>query len=303
MKRILVLSSADTAYTLGANREFVTQITRRLRDDVIVDMLHYDDIGLHMTSSAIEAWHITSGRSLRDYDLVYFKSFYRHSEQAVSIASFCADNAVPYLCHELDQGISFTKLTQYARLSRRRLPIIPTVYVNTSRWQDVESVVRDALAFPVVFKAAGGRGGDHNFLVNTFSELTQIAQRYAATDFVAQKFVPNDYDLRVLVVGGEIKLIIKRQRQDDSTHLNNTSKGAESQLMTVDQLGMQVQEVVLQAAAEFQREIAGVDIMFDKNTGAAWILEVNASPQVATGAFRQEKLDVYAELFTQYLDD
>jgi len=53
----------------------------------------------------------------------------------------------------------------------------------------------------------------------------------------------------------------------------------------------------LKAAALMNREVAGVDLMFETGTGKPYILEVNASPQIASGSFAAEKLAVYAQYF------
>lgn len=299
MKKILILSSAESDYTVEANQTFVREIEARLQD-VQVEACHYRDIALYITAERIEASRLSNGMSLGDYDLVYFKSFYRYSEIASAIASYLQQENTRYICHEIDQSVSFSKLTQYARLSRQHLPVIPTVFVERQQWLEGAACIEQRFGFPCVFKAIDAKGGDANYVVNSRDELLEAASKHDC-DFVAQQLVPNEYDLRVLIADGQVKRIIKRQRVDESSHLNNTSKGASAVLMPVENLDQSVREIACQAARTFQREIAGVDIMFNSNTGEAVILEVNASPQVATGAFKEEKLDVYAELFREEL--
>lgn len=299
MKKVLVLSSAESDYTIDANQTFVREIEARL-SDVAVETCHYRDVALYIAPGRIEASRLSNGVELCEYDLIYFKSFYRYSEIASAIASYLQQEDVHYICHEIDEAISFSKLTQYARLARKRLPIIPTVFVEKLMWQEGVALIERQFGFPCIFKATDAKGGDANYLVHTADELIAAAGNHRC-DFVAQQLVPNDYDLRVLIASGEVKRIIKRQRIDDSSHLNNTSKGAGATLMPVADLDERTQQVARDAASIFRREIAGVDIMTNSETGEVVILEVNASPQVATGAFKEEKLDVYAELFNTLL--
>lgn len=299
MKKILVLSSAESEYTVEANQIFVSEITARL-DDVVVETCHYRDISLHITPGSISATRISTGALLNEYDLVYFKSFYRYSEVAAAVADYLKQENKKYICHELDSAISFSKLTQYSRLSRRHLPVIPTVFVERQSWKSGVQIITDTFGFPCIFKAIDAKGGDANYKVDSSEELLEIVERHTG-DFVAQQMVPNEYDLRVLIADGEVRRVIKRQRLDDTTHLNNTSKGASAVLVPVEELDETTRRIACEAAAEFSREIAGVDIMTNSQTGEVVILEVNASPQVATGAFREEKLDVYAELFSHLL--
>jgi glutathione synthase/RimK-type ligase-like ATP-grasp enzyme len=300
MKKILVLSSAETEYTIDANNIFVQEIEKRL-GDISIDTSHYRDVSLFITKDSIEAKRISSGTSLNDYDLVYFKSFYRYTEQAAAISDYLKQENVRYICHEIDQTISFSKLSQYTRLSRRHLPIIPTVFVERQMWRVGAQIITKSFGFPCVFKAIDGKGGDVNYLVKDTDELLDAASRHDC-DFVAQQFIPNEYDLRVLVANGDVKRIIRRQRIDESSHLNNTSKGADATLVPPEELAESTRAIAIEAAAEFRREIAGVDIMTNSETGEIVILEVNASPQAATGAFKEEKLDTYAQLFSDLLD-
>lgn len=299
MKRILVLSSAESGYTEQANRQFVEQIAARL-EDVTIETCHYRDIAFVMDEEQIYAKRLSTNEGVNAYDLVYFKSFHRYSEMASALAHYLQQEGIRYVCHEIDDAISFSKLTQYARLSRHKLPIIATVFVERTMWQKGVALIEASFGFPCIFKATDAKGGDANYMPTNADELLAIAAEHDC-DFVAQEFIPNDYDLRVLIAGGEVRRVIKRQRIDDSSHLNNTSKGAEATLVPEDNVSIEIREVSCRAAALFKREIAGVDIMSNRDTGKIHILEVNASPQVATGAFQSEKLDVYAELFKALL--
>ncbi len=299
MKKILVLSSAESDSTTAANQTFVTEIAARMQD-VTVETCHYCDIAFTITKDAIVATRISTGEPLDTYALVYFKSFYRYSEMASAIASYLQQQGVRYICHEIDQAISFSKLTQYARLSLRHLPIIDTVFVERTMWTHGADMIERWFGFPCVVKAIDGKGGDANYLVYSRDELLTAVSNHDC-DFAAQRMVPNDYDLRVLIANSEVRRIIKRQRVNNESHLNNTSKGAAATLVPVSELAEQVRHISCEAAAVFSREIAGVDIMTNRDTGEVCILEVNASPQVATGAFKDEKLDVYADLFKELI--
>jgi len=101
----------------------------------------------------------------------------------------------------------------------------------------------------------------------------------------------------VLVVGGVIRLVIERRRKDNSTHLNNTSQGAQAKLIALADVSPEIKETALRAANIMNREIAGVDIMEHADTKVPYVLEVNASPQIASGAFMEEKLEVFRDYF------
>ena len=50
-----------------------------------------------------------------------------------------------------------------------------------------------------------------------------------------------------------------------------------------------------------QREIAGIDVIQDRKTKKWYVLEVNNSPQIRSGAFVDEKLKAVAAYFDHEL--
>lgn len=67
--------------------------------------------------------------------------------------------------------------------------------------------------------------------------------------------------------------------------------GAQAEILPIDQFGRIVAAQATQAAQVFGRNVAGVDIMFDKNTGEHYFLEVNRAPQIEHASFETEKAD------------
>lgn len=301
MKRVLVLSSADTSYTITANESFIHDLNNELSGEIDLTTKHYNDISLFMNEDNLLAWDESTGERLDSYDMVYFKSYYRFAEQAVSIAEYLEFHNIPFISSELREYISFSKLSQYARMACSGMPIPDTLFMPThllaSRWHKIESL----LGVPFICKAADGKGGELNFLVEEKKQLQLIITQHKEVNFVCQQFIENDFDLRVLVVGESIRLIIKRQRKNDDTHLNNTSQGASAALMEVKSLNNATAALALDATRLFKREIAGVDLFSRRRDGKVYLLEVNASPQVGTGAFREEKIELYKNFFQSEL--
>ncbi len=296
MKKVLVLSSAESVENVQINDDFVRQINDQA-NDYSIEWRHYRDISLQLSPDGLEAVLLPEKRSITDFDMVYFKSYYRYAEVAVALAEVLEAKNVPFICSELKNYISFSKLSQYARFARQALPIPATLYVPHGHLLDHYDYIIETLQSPFIMKASDGKGGDANFLVRDQSQFATIVADHLGVDFVLQSFVPNEYDLRLLVLNGKTELVIKRQRQDDTTHLNNTSKGAGASNVPVSDIADSVLDLAHQAANIMQREIAGVDIMFNSQTGNPVLLEVNASPQVASGALQAEKIDLYCKMF------
>jgi glutathione synthase/RimK-type ligase-like ATP-grasp enzyme len=295
-KRILILASAEEADRIKINDNFVASLQEKLGSEIAIEWCNYADLLIEFATNSIEVSRLSTGEQLSEFDFVYFKSFFRYSEHAATVAAYLDVQSVPYVCTELRGHIALTKVTQFTRLSLAGIPIAKTVFLHPTAYADQFDLLVEKLGLPFIFKSTDGSGGDENYLIKGKDELHAALTKHSGLHFVAQSFIANDSDLRILIVGGEIQLVIRRTRAGDS-HLNNTSQGGSAELVPVEQLSTEHQTIALAAAKIMNREIAGVDLMFESNSGEPYVLEVNASPQIATGAFEKEKLEVYCNYF------
>lgn len=297
MKKILILSISKD----GSQREildgFALSLNSQSEGAFECEVRHYSELEFIIGDGENDVKISGTDRSVLSYDFVYFRTFVGFMEQAVSLAHILSKHEKQFFCSELLIHLTTTKLAQYAILSVNNIPLPRTVYIHPTMYESAFENIREVLAVPFIMKAVDGKGGNNNFLVESKEQFQEIYQTHPKIDFIFQKFIPNSGDLRVLIVGSEIRLVINRARVDDSTHLNNTSQGASAKLLDKGELTDQVQALSLSAAAALKREIAGVDVMFEETTGKPYILEVNSSPQIGSGAFVDEKIEVFVDLF------
>ncbi len=90
--------------------------------------------------------------------------------------------------------------------------------------------------------------------------------------YYLQRFIPHgNYDLRVLVVGGECVAAMKRVSTSWKT---NISQGAEAQPLMLDE---ETRDVSLKAAKAVGADYCGVDLLRSE-VGELYVLEVNSMP-------------------------
>lgn len=298
-KKILILSINKDGSQRETLNTFVNNLNIRAEGDFECDVHHYSELEFILGGgdSENDVKINATGKSVLDYDFVYFRTYVGFMEQAVALANILDKHGKRFICSELLIHLTTTKLAQYAILSVNDMPMPHTVYIHPTMYEQSFEKIREVLSVPFIMKAIDGKGGNNNFLVRSEEQFQELYQTHPEKDFIFQEFIRNSGDLRVLVVGSEIKLVIYRARTDDSTHLNNTSRGASAKLLDLSQLSEQVQALSLSAAASLKREIAGVDVMFEEGTDKPYILEVNSSPQIGSGAFVDEKNAVFVELF------
>ncbi|MFZ1249407.1 MAG: ATP-grasp domain-containing protein [Candidatus Saccharimonadales bacterium] len=292
MKRVLVLYSFRSNKTPYTDLLFGRLKTRGKVHGLDMHRGSLKDLRISIYNNKLHIIDSMTGFPIDDYDVVYFELWYKSQQQALVAANYLAQKGVPFMSHELKTLTPMTKVGELGLLADRSVPL-PNTFISSAR--EIEKVFRQQppLDYPFILKAADACGGKNNHLVNNYKNLKDILRENKDVQYVAQEFIPNDCDYRCLVLGGEIKLVLKRTRQRAAnTHLNNTSAGAKGEIIPVEALDKKSIDAVINAAEVLGRaQFSGVDLIIDKNTGSPYILEVNQTPQIEIGAEVDKKMD------------
>lgn len=275
-----------------------TDVTQRFADNIAGNDEHlqvtyaaYEDLEYRFGLPESRIILREGGIDIADFDMVYFKTTARFMDVAAATARYVEKRGVPFLDRAIKYFPATSKLYQYALLEQSGLRVPPSVYMLPHVLAESFDAVASAIGLPFVLKDIHGNKGEYNYIIrDRQSFMLACAEAEAAgVHCIAQVFIPNDCDYRVLVLGAKIALVIKRTRLDDTTHLNNTSQGADAALVPASALPPAVQKASIDGARLVERQIAGVDIVQDKTTGMWYCLEVNDGPQLASGSFTAEK--------------
>lgn len=261
------------------------------------DLLHVIDGG---RSKIIDT---VSGKDIASFDVVYQRRWGDMPAHALACAIYLKKKNVKCIDEETFGVGSRNKLTQAWRLWEADLPHPATVYadraVDISLW--LAETATWNRTWPLILKGIDGTRGSDNYLVKDRQALDEKLQQYPDTRFELQHFVPNDGDYRVLVCGDKVELVMYRKAQS-GTHLNNTSRGGEAELVDISSLDDRALHDSVSAAQAFGRNIAGVDLVYDKETGLYYFFEVNRSPQIETGQYVGMKSEAVARYLAAIKD-
>lgn len=261
-----------------------------------------NDLHIAIIDGKMALTEALTGRALDSFDLVYFELWYKAQQQALAAAQHLRHVGVPFFSSEVEKIMPITKVGELAVLADNAIPL-PNTFISSRR--ELKKVFRKnpPFSFPLIVKAADGYGGKNNHLVHDYAQFKQILDDNKTLQFVVQEFIPNNCDYRCLVFGGDIKLVIKRQRDSaQGSHLNNTSAGAEGIAVDVEALPLAARQAVVKAAEVLGRsEFAGVDLMFNSETDEPYILEVNQTPQIEIGVEVDKKMNTLLDYMERRL--
>ncbi|HEU4914335.1 MAG TPA: hypothetical protein VFT16_02920 [Candidatus Saccharimonadales bacterium] len=295
MKRILILIHHVKDEAASPNfGKFKTAL------DAFVDSSKYTvtmgalrDLVFEVSPTGMDIYDPKRGFSLADFDLVVFRIVRKEWSRVAACCQFLQAKNIPYI-DSYNKPAAVSKASAAFVGRAHGIPVIPTLFSRADLL--TEMVHTDAIPFdyPFVIKDQNGKKGRLNYLVQNKEEALAALSTPGETEFVIQEYIPNDGDYRVLIMGGEIALIIHRQ-SEAGAYLNNTSQGGTAQLIDPAELDKSMLDDALRAAALDEVEVAGVDLMIDNRTCRHYIMEVNSSPQLTSGAFPERKTKAYVE--------
>jgi glutathione synthase/RimK-type ligase-like ATP-grasp enzyme len=293
MKKILILRTLGEK-TRDSNKDWneLADGLGRLLPNVEINTAALTDLIFDANGAESRIYHYQDKWDLADFDLVLIRRVGDEIELGIAVAQYLELKDVPYTDKYLfTQGKG--KLAGSFLRARISLPAPRTVSGTPETLIDLFRQ-EPPFDFPFILKADLGSKGRDNYLVQSIEELQEVLQS-ATINYVAQPFIYNDGDYRLLVFNGQLALVIRRIGKEGS-HLNNTSQGGHASIVEAKSMSQSIVQDALRAAESEELAVAGVDIIIDKKDGKHYILEVNRAPQLTTGSFPEEKLQEYAHM-------
>jgi len=248
-----------------------------------------------------------TGEDISGYDIVHLKTSVERDVTA-TVARYMEQRGRKVIDGTAVQHFpASSKLYQYNLLVNAGILVPKSIFMMPAALAEEGSyeLLTSKLGTPFVLKDIHSSRGRNNEVIYdkaAYDAMVGRTQSEQPVYLVAQSFVPNNGDYRFLVMGQKIVLAIWRRRQDETTHLNNTSQGGFAELHDLTEIPTRVQLDSLKALKAVGRDIAGVDMVRDTKTGKWYCFEVNDGPQIASGAFTEEKQKAYASFIKRELE-
>lgn len=233
-----------------------------------------------------------SGKDIANADFVYLKTWEAMPEEVAALAQYLFYKGTQF-ADTLPLGTGVSKLATTFRLWGNGVRVPFSIYVRRAdRLTEFLKTTQAAqLGAKFILKDILGAKGRFNFLV-TMKEALTIIEKNPDVHFICQRYVPNDGDYRVGIYMSQPGFIIKRVGNANS-HLNNTSAGGTAQYLSVNEAPDSLLDIAQKASQAAELQIAGVDIIEDKNTKRLFVLEVNQGSQIVTGAYVDKKIAAF----------
>lgn len=250
-----------------------------------------DDVSIQVKDGTVTVRDLRNNRDLNEYAFVHFLNVHFAHDHFMAVSLYLDLHHIPWIFETDVKGTAFSKISQMVLFSLHDIPVPDTltVWAGDAHLREAQRFIRP----PFIMKANDGTKGNDNYLVKSWDEYEQILRDSETRAFIVQPFHPNDGDYRFLYLGDQV-MAFYRQSENNDTHLNNSSQGAQGKRVPLDTCDAKLLELAQKTMQVFGREIGGVDILVDKQTNKPYILEVNHTPAIFSGLFQDEKLAKYA---------
>ncbi len=286
-------------------KETASQIYEGLKNlatpEVEYSVVYLKDVVFDISNQSIKVWDYLSGKDLRDFDAVLMTNWFSHAsirkDIAFSLALYFKEHNIPILNTESLHSRSTSKLSQMMIAALAGIPI-PRTLLSISFKALIDTAQKlegSELTLPLIFKDAQASRGNANYLVKDWEQALSLEEQHGEKHpFMIQSVVESDNtDYRFFVTAGQTRFVIHRIGNGES-HLTNTSAGASTKLLNVDDFPQRIIQDVTKASELLHREVTGIDIMID-TSGKHYFLEANPIPQIATGSNITKKLSALEE--------
>ena len=293
-KTLLITSRSGKAEQVENLRQFIASINTSKTQSFEFCMVQELLFACHDGTVSITL----GGQELHEiYHAIHLRNQGSYSDFANALRLYCKEYGT-LMVNEMDATLPyFGKVSQGFLYSLNGVPTPP--FTSSPSNPTLLDHLKTTTEYPLIIKHNDGVMGLHNFLVDSAAELQTVLSQ-PLQGFVAQPFIKNTGELRVLTFGKEVRPFIFRKYAGADSHLNNTSRGGGADQVAVENIDPLYLEHALRAAELTNREVGGVDVLLAED-GNHYILEVNSTPAIASGVFADEKVARYSEYIARKL--
>jgi RimK family alpha-L-glutamate ligase len=219
-------------------------------------------------------------KDLRSYDLIYLIVGSRLWEWYTA-SLYLSKNFKTKIVNKkaIDPNYNFylSPAIDYLRQFENDLPFPKSAVIFSE--SSVNEIISE-FKFPVILKTSQGHRGEGVSKIENIEDLKKKVGELTVhmKSCVIREFIPNEGDIRVFCVGFKTIGAMKRTPKIGEFR-SNISQGGSGAVFDL-QNNSKIKELAQNSAKVMQTEIAGVDIIIDRNTGKPYVLEVNPGPQL-----------------------
>ncbi len=219
-----------------------------------------------------------AGQDLIDFTNIWLSSSWRTRDLAYAVSLYLEHNHKQASFAE--QACS--KLTDQVVFLLNNISAPNTFFIDNTNVSDYIDSIEQICGYPLIIKDIVGAHGKNSVMVFDRIDLLQKTAKLSKNiKYLYQNFIPNDYDWGVLVVNGRV--VSAEKSYPVAGEFRNNCGGATEIYADLNTVPRHVKDMALQAAAALGLSWSRSDIVVDKQTNIAYLMECNRFPGISSG--------------------
>ncbi len=296
-KTILILADAPKANRLA----FVDLVSKNFKNEnTKIELGFFNDLSFTFSEGEISVR--LGDNPITKYDLVYIRKAGKdYSILANSLALSLKHLKRPFFDTLYESfGPRGNKLTSLIRLSISGMPLPTSIYFCKTNISDEYDYIARELGVPFVSKDITMQRGNGVFLIHSREELEKLPKISGVNNssvYLFQKLIQKEHEYRMLVLKDKVGVWEEKIATIENEFRNNVALGAKEIFLDIKDMPSHLSEIAIHAAIALKIEVAGVDVITEKVTGKAYILEVNRGPGLTYDEKVSYEFKALAEFF------
>lgn len=208
------------------------------------------------------------------YAFIRLKRVQKENSYFVSLlCEILKDRKIPFNDKSnIEHTMCDEKITQMVRFALKGIPIPKTIIFSAESFSNNKKTIDANISYPCVLKTNGSKG-KAVWLIKDEVHLLQTILENPHEVYMAQEYIENKYDVRVVISDKEIIGAIERYSSDG--FYNNVAKGGTTKIASLTNLE---KNLCLRASEISDLDFSGVD--FVRTNSGIKFFEVNKSPVI-----------------------
>ena len=203
------------------------------------------------------SWNITNGPALFQKKTVADPDFLLNRSISHWVNELAEYKNIPVMNSSFISRMANDKRMAHVYFRTKKIPMLETVAATS------QSLKNSPFSYPFVIKNPYGRGGGGVHFIKSRQELNEKLSMEKNTEWLVQPIAGQPgKDLRVYIVGNEIKGAVLRESSSSKELRANISTGGTSRLY---ELSDTEKELVEEMCKDIRIDFAGIDFLFAEN--------------------------------------
>jgi len=255
----------------------IEEIVRGVLKPIRLTKGKFCDLEFRFKDNALSLIH--SGVDIKNFSYVWLSSYWGSRDLAYAVKLYLEHFMIRHTFVEK----ATSKVTDQIIFALNHISIPNTFFIDNPDISNCVETIEDICGYPLIIKDITGSGGKSSVLIGNRIELIRESARLDKhKKYLFQKYIPNEYDWGILISNGKV-VSAEQSYPEVGEFRNNSCNGATEVFMGLEFVPEHVKKMALQASSALGLSWSRSDIVVDKDTNIAYLMEVNRCPGVTAG--------------------